>query len=108
SDVRLLRRRGERQCVGRSVAGGEPSRDLRRHDRGDQRGGGYSITLPEADTSEDVRAYLVQTAEKGMAWGRLRAHGRAGHGSVPNDENAIVRLARAIAAIDAHDFPIEY
>src|SRR5699024_196616 len=70
--------------------------------------GGYSITLPEADTGEDVRAYLVQTAEKGMAWGRLRAHGRAGHGSVPNDENAIVRLARAIAAIDAHDFPIEY
>lgn len=70
--------------------------------------GGYSITLPEKDTGEDVRAYLVQTAEKGLAWGRLRAHGRAGHGSVPNDENAIVRLARAITAIDEHDFPIEY
>ncbi|ASK66062.1 hypothetical protein CFK39_09830 [Brachybacterium avium] len=70
--------------------------------------GGYSITLPEEETGEEVRAYLVQTAEKGMAWGRLRAHGRAGHGSVPNDENAIVRLARAIAAIDDHDFPIEY
>ncbi|HEX7351067.1 M20/M25/M40 family metallo-hydrolase [Brachybacterium sp.] len=70
--------------------------------------GGYSITLPEKDTGQDVRAYLVQTAEKGLAWGRLRAHGRAGHGSVPNDENAIVRLARAIAAIDEHRFPIEY
>jgi len=69
--------------------------------------GGYSITLPEEETGEDVRAYLVQTAEKGLAWGRLRAHGRAGHGSVPNDENAIVRLARAIAAIDEHRFPIE-
>src|SRR5699024_5277311 len=69
---------------------------------------GYSTHVPRADTGEDVRAYLVQTAEKGMAWGRLRAHGRAGHGSVPNDENAIVRLARAIAALDAHDFPIEY
>src|SRR5699024_2271395 len=44
--------------------------------------GGYSITLPEEDSGEDVRAYLVQTAEKGLAWGRLRAHGRAGHGSV--------------------------
>ena len=70
--------------------------------------GGYSITLPEKDTGKDVRAYLVQTAEKGIAWGRLRAHGRAGHGSVPNDENAIVRLARAITAIDEHEFPIEF
>lgn len=70
--------------------------------------GGYSITLPEKDTGTDVRAYLVQTAEKGLGWGRLRATGRAGHGSVPNDESAIVRLARAIAAIDEHHFPIEY
>ena len=70
--------------------------------------GGYSITLPEKETGQDVRAYLVQTAEKGIAWGRLRAHGRAGHGSVPNDENAIVRLARAITAIDEHEFPIEF
>src|SRR5690625_6251851 len=70
--------------------------------------GGYSITLPEKDTDADVRAYLVQTAEKGLGWGRLRATGRAGHGSVPNDENAIVLLARAIAAIDEHHFPIEY
>ena len=41
-------------------------------------------------------------------WLRLRAHGRAGHGSVPNDENAIVRLAEAIARIDAHVWPREY
>jgi len=70
--------------------------------------GGYSITLPEKDTGKDVRAYLLQTAEKGLVWGRLRARGRAGHGSVPNDENAIVRLSRAIAAIDDHTFPTEY
>ena len=63
--------------------------------------GGYSITLPDQSTGEDVRAYLVQTAEKGLAWGRLRATGRAGHGSVPNDENAIVRLAEAISRIAA-------
>ncbi|MFC0672498.1 M20/M25/M40 family metallo-hydrolase [Brachybacterium hainanense] len=69
--------------------------------------GGYSITLPEQETGEDVRAYLIQTAEKGLAWGRLRAHGRAGHGSMPTSENAIVRLAQAIARIDAHEFPKE-
>jgi acetylornithine deacetylase/succinyl-diaminopimelate desuccinylase-like protein len=70
--------------------------------------GGYSITVPRKDTGEPTRAYLVQTAEKGFAWLRLRATGRAGHGSVPNHENAIVRLARAIDAIDAHTFPREY
>ncbi|GAA1486760.1 M20/M25/M40 family metallo-hydrolase [Brachybacterium fresconis] len=70
--------------------------------------GGYSITLPEKDSGDDVRAYLLQTAEKGLVWGRLRATGRAGHGSVPNHENAIVRLSRAIAAIDEHVFPTEF
>ncbi|MFC7374666.1 M20/M25/M40 family metallo-hydrolase [Brachybacterium sp. GCM10030267] len=70
--------------------------------------GGYSITLPDRATGQDVRAYLLQTAEKGYAWMRLRATGRAGHGSVPNDENAIVRLSRAVAAIDDHVFPREY
>ncbi|MEE6280626.1 M20/M25/M40 family metallo-hydrolase [Georgenia sunbinii] len=69
--------------------------------------GGYSITVPDKDTGEPVRAYLLQTAEKGFAWIRLRATGRAGHGSVPNDENAIVRLARAIDRIDAHPWPQE-
>ena len=70
--------------------------------------GGYSITVPERGTGLPVRAYLLQTAEKGFAWIRLRASGRAGHGSVPNDENAIVRLARAIGRIDAHEWPREY
>ena len=70
--------------------------------------GGYSITVPSAATGEPTRAYLLQTAEKGIAWLRLRAHGRAGHGSVPNGENAVVRLAEAIARIDAHVWPREY
>ena len=70
--------------------------------------GGYSITVPAKGTGEPTRAYLLQTAEKGIAWLRLTAHGRAGHGSVPNDENAIVRLAAAIGRIDAHVWPREY
>ncbi len=69
--------------------------------------GGYSVTLPGAG-AEPRRAYLLQTAEKGIAWLRLTAHGRAGHGSVPNDENAVVRLAGAVARIDAHTWPREY
>jgi acetylornithine deacetylase/succinyl-diaminopimelate desuccinylase-like protein len=70
--------------------------------------GGFSVTVPARDTGAPTRAYLLQTAEKGMAWLRLTAHGRAGHGSVPNDENAIVRLAAAIGRIDAHVWPREY
>jgi len=70
--------------------------------------GGYSVTVPVKGTGEPTRAYFIQTAEKGMAWLRLTAHGRAGHGSVPNHENAIVRLAAAIGRIDAHVWPREY
>ena len=70
--------------------------------------GGFSVTLPAKGTGAPTRAYLLQTAEKGMVWLRLTAHGRAGHGSVPNDENSIVRLAAAIGRIDAHVWPREY
>lgn len=70
--------------------------------------GGFSVTVPAKDTGSPTRAYLLQTAEKGIAWLRLTAHGRAGHGSVPTYDNAIVRLAAAIARIDAHVWPREY
>jgi acetylornithine deacetylase/succinyl-diaminopimelate desuccinylase-like protein len=67
--------------------------------------GGFSVTLPDRGTGAPTRAYLLQTAEKGIAWLRLVARGRAGHGSVPNDESAVVRLAEAVARIDAHPWP---
>lgn len=69
--------------------------------------GGYSVTVTGQD-GRPRRAYLLQTAEKGIAWLRLTATGRAGHGSVPNHENAIVRLAEAISRIAAHTWPREY
>jgi acetylornithine deacetylase/succinyl-diaminopimelate desuccinylase-like protein len=68
--------------------------------------GGDSGTGPTPDGQ--TRAYLVQTAEKGILWLRLTAHGRAGHGSVPNDENALVRLAEAITRVNEHKWPREY
>src|SRR5215468_1240900 len=43
--------------------------------------GGYSFTV-----SDDLRVYLVQTAEKGMDWLRLHAKGRPGHGSLLHDD----------------------
>ncbi|HRW17243.1 MAG TPA: M20/M25/M40 family metallo-hydrolase [Dermatophilaceae bacterium] len=70
--------------------------------------GGFSVTVPSRHTGEPTRAYLLQTAEKGIAWIRIHARGRAGHGSVPNDENAVARLAAALTRIDAHVWPREY
>jgi acetylornithine deacetylase/succinyl-diaminopimelate desuccinylase-like protein len=63
--------------------------------------GGFSVDLAGR------RAYLLQTGEKGMAWLRLVAHGRAGHGSQINDDNAVTRLAAAVTRIGQHPWPLE-
>jgi acetylornithine deacetylase/succinyl-diaminopimelate desuccinylase-like protein len=63
--------------------------------------GGYSLTL-----RDDLRLYLVQTAEKGIRWMKLRAEGTAGHGSFLNDDNAVTRLAQAVAAVGTHTFDL--
>ena len=69
--------------------------------------GGYSVTLPTA-SGTPTRAYLLQTAEKGLMWVTLRATGRAGHASVPSADNAITHLAQAVTRIAAHPWPGEY
>ncbi len=69
--------------------------------------GGFSVTVPGVD-GEPRRAYLLQTAEKGICWVTLVASGAAGHGSVPTQDSAIVRLARAIQRVDEHPWPREY
>jgi acetylornithine deacetylase/succinyl-diaminopimelate desuccinylase-like protein len=64
--------------------------------------GGYSFTV-----SDDLRLYLIQTAEKGMDWLRLTAKGRPGHGSLVNDDNAVTALCEAVARVGRHRFPVE-
>ncbi|MEU4244176.1 M20/M25/M40 family metallo-hydrolase [Actinoplanes sp. NPDC026619] len=63
--------------------------------------GGYSYTV-----NENLRLYLVQTAEKGLDWLKLHATGRPGHGSFIHDDNAVTDLAEAVAAVGRHRFPI--
>jgi acetylornithine deacetylase/succinyl-diaminopimelate desuccinylase-like protein len=63
--------------------------------------GGFSYTI-----SDERRLYLIQTAEKGMAWLRLIADGTAGHGSMINDDNAVTELTEAVARLGRHRFPI--
>jgi acetylornithine deacetylase/succinyl-diaminopimelate desuccinylase-like protein len=62
--------------------------------------GGFSVEL------DGRRAYLVQTAEKGLLWLRLLATGRAGHGSQLNPDNAVTELAAAVARIGTYAWPV--
>src|SRR5580704_260647 len=52
------------------------------------------------------RLYPIASAERGTAWLRLTARGRAGHGAKPNDANAVIRLAEAIVRIGAYRWPV--
>jgi acetylornithine deacetylase/succinyl-diaminopimelate desuccinylase-like protein len=62
--------------------------------------GGFSLTV-----RDDLRLYLIQTAEKGMAWLNLIAEGRAGHGSLRHDQNAITELGAAVARVGSYQWP---
>ena len=65
--------------------------------------GGFSVTV-----GGGKRLYMIETAEKGIHWMKLTASGRAGHGSVMNDENALTRLTQAVATIGNHQWPQRY
>ncbi|MFD3444669.1 M20/M25/M40 family metallo-hydrolase [Microbacteriaceae bacterium 4G12] len=62
--------------------------------------GGYSIDLG------GTRAYLLQTGEKALIWVKLIARGTAGHGSQINRDNAVTRLAGAVARIGSQEWPV--
>ncbi|GAA3396439.1 M20/M25/M40 family metallo-hydrolase [Cryptosporangium minutisporangium] len=63
--------------------------------------GGFSLSV-----TDDLRLYLIETAEKGIEWLRLTARGKAGHGSFTHEDNAITALSEAVARIGRHRFPI--
>ena len=67
--------------------------------------GGFSVTAPRGYGGEG-RLYLIETAEKGLLWMRLTARGRAGHGSMVHDDNAVTLIANAVARIGNHQFPL--
>ena len=62
--------------------------------------GGFSATIGGR------RLYLIQAAEKGLAWMRLIARGTAGHGSMLQPDNAVTELAEAVARIGRHEWPV--
>jgi acetylornithine deacetylase/succinyl-diaminopimelate desuccinylase-like protein len=62
--------------------------------------GGYSVTV------NGTRAYLLQTGEKALIWIKLIARGPAAHGSRLMRDNAVTKLAEAVAAIGRREWPI--
>jgi acetylornithine deacetylase/succinyl-diaminopimelate desuccinylase-like protein len=63
--------------------------------------GGYTVHAVPG-----VRVYPVGAGERGTAWMRLTATGRAGHGSRANPDNAVTKLAAAVTRIGAHRWPV--
>jgi acetylornithine deacetylase/succinyl-diaminopimelate desuccinylase-like protein len=63
-------------------------------------GGGVAMKIG----SKNV--YTCQTAEKGLCWFKLTFRGKPGHGSVPIEDNCVVKMARAIEKISSYKSPI--
>jgi acetylornithine deacetylase/succinyl-diaminopimelate desuccinylase-like protein len=63
--------------------------------------GGFAMDLPSGR-----RVFQVQTAEKVPTRAILRAHGTAGHGSLPRPDNPVVALARAVVRLAEAEQPV--
>jgi acetylornithine deacetylase/succinyl-diaminopimelate desuccinylase-like protein len=62
--------------------------------------GGYSVTIG------GERAYLLQTGEKALLWIKLIARGTAAHGSRQMSDNAVTKLAEAVAILGRTEWPL--
>ncbi len=74
--------------------------DLIQADFAINEGGGFGMDIL------DRRFYACQVAEKGTARFAMRTRGRAGHGSQPHRDNAILRLAEAVQKVGNADLPV--
>lgn len=61
--------------------------------------GGFNIWLG------GKRIYLIQVAEKGVCWVKVRARGRPGHASMPHNDNSIIHLTKAIQRLTTQGMP---
>lgn len=53
----------------------------------------------------DRTFYTIETVEKGLWWVKVRVTGTAGHGSMPHDDNPLVKSSQFIQRIAEHRFP---
>ncbi|MFM8329755.1 MAG: M20/M25/M40 family metallo-hydrolase [Actinomycetales bacterium] len=62
--------------------------------------GGFSVTLKSGK-----RLYLLETSQKGIEWIKLTAKGIASHGSLLNPDNAVTKVAQAVAKVGEYSWP---
>lgn len=62
-------------------------------------GGGFSQVM------DGKWFYPIEAAEKGIAWMKMKATGRPGHGSMPHEDMAIYKLAEALKKIEKTRLP---
>ena len=62
-------------------------------------GGGFGLVLG------GVTYYPFQAGEKSPCWMTLRVRGQPGHASIPSPDNAVIRLAEAVARIGRARLP---
>ena len=65
--------------------------------------GGFSVTV-----TGGKRLYFIESAQKGIHWMKLTARGRAGHGSMINNENPLTTISEAVAKIGRYEWPQRY
>jgi acetylornithine deacetylase/succinyl-diaminopimelate desuccinylase-like protein len=63
-------------------------------------GGGLGVAIGRR------HVYTCQTAEKGICWLKLTFHGRPGHGSIPHDDNCVIKMGQAIERIGTYRSPV--
>jgi acetylornithine deacetylase/succinyl-diaminopimelate desuccinylase-like protein len=73
--------------------------DLLRAEFGLSEIGGYNLSYA------GKQVYLIQVAEKGTCWLKVRVTGKPGHGSIPHDDNAVLHLARALNRLAVEGLP---
>jgi len=61
--------------------------------------GGFSLEM------SGKRFYLIEVAEKGVCWFRIKAKGAPGHGSIPAPDSAVIKLAHAIKKLGEQKLP---
>jgi acetylornithine deacetylase/succinyl-diaminopimelate desuccinylase-like protein len=62
--------------------------------------GGFNVHLPGGK-----QVYLVQTAERGFCWFKIRAHGEPGHGSLVPFDSSVQKLTAAIQRLTSQYLP---
>ncbi len=65
--------------------------------------GGFSLYVDGAD---DQVFYPIGVAERGVCWLKLTAEGKPGHGSIPHEDQANVKMAEAVSQLGRCSFPL--